>query len=366
MRRAPSRRRSFVLAAGVNSALLFALAGCSSPDEADLEPAQETKAQALTRGDRLYWDEFLRGDRNESIRNGPGGRFQLTMQSNCDLVLRDTSFNRLLWSTRTAGRGSDCQATMDFGQLTIFRPITGGRNIVWRSNSASWGVYVQIDQFGDFAMFDAWDRAVWGGGTRVLQEKFLTHSPDRLQPGEGLLSSYDESIYASPMRLTMQHDCNLVLYDHSNSFQGVALWSSKTAGKGNHCFVEMQGTDGNLVIYDQPPGLGRRAVWHSGTHQPNHAGAWLRVQSDGNLVIYYGRDIWRTGTRAAVPNQQPGERHPGCRFSGREIKCGHLPSFPPGVTVCRDTFICSDPRLPMGRTEADMWEPCGICVGGSF
>ncbi|CAA7392161.1 unnamed protein product [Spirodela intermedia] len=85
--------------------------------------------------------------------------------------------------------------------------------------------------------------------------------------------------------LVMQNDCNLVLYD------GGAVWSSRTFGKGTNCRAAMQ-TDGNFVIY-----TGGRPVWASNTNF-GFGNYVLVLQRDRNLVIYNGqsRAIWATGT----------------------------------------------------------------------
>ncbi|KAJ3686232.1 hypothetical protein LUZ61_015396 [Rhynchospora tenuis] len=106
----------------------------------------------------------------------------------------------------------------------------------------------------------------------------VLYSGDTLYGGQSL--SYGNYI------LTMQTDCNLVLYDH-----GRAVWSSNTYNKGYSCTLRMQ-TDGNLVIYDGS----NRAIWatNTGRQQGNYV---LVVQRDRNLVIYGGA-IWGAGSNA--------------------------------------------------------------------
>ncbi|MQL77512.1 hypothetical protein Taro_009935 [Colocasia esculenta] len=105
-----------------------------------------------------------------------------------------------------------------------------------------------------------------------------------LYPGDSL--STGQSLQLNNYVLTMQSDCNLVLYDG-----GRAVWASGSNGRGSSCRVTMQ-RDGNLVVYD---GNGT-PVWASGTASAtgNYA---LVLQRDGNLVIY-GPAIWATGTNA--------------------------------------------------------------------
>ncbi|KAL6522206.1 hypothetical protein OROMI_032083 [Orobanche minor] len=68
----------------------------------------------------------------ESLSNGDqliNGAFTLSMQGDCNLVLRDSS--RVVWSTGTSGKGSNCYATMQGdGNLVIY-----GQGAVWASNT---------------------------------------------------------------------------------------------------------------------------------------------------------------------------------------------------------------------------------------
>ncbi|KAJ3692200.1 hypothetical protein LUZ60_012550 [Juncus effusus] len=100
--------------------------------------------------------------------------------------------------------------------------------------------------------------------------------------GETMYSG--QSLTWGSYTLTMQNDCNLVLYD-----SGRAVWSSQTYNRGSGCFLRMQ-VDGNLVVYDSS----NRALWASNTGrgQGNYV---LVLQKDRNIVIY-GPAIWGAGT----------------------------------------------------------------------
>lgn len=118
---------------------------------------------------------------------------------------------------------------------------------------------------------------------------------------------------ATPVKLIMQGDGNLVLYDGAMN----ALWNTKTSGN-NGAYAVLQ-VDGNLVVYSS---LGV-ALWNSGTiHVPNGlayvnartyssahliAGQQLQtadknfrmvMQGDGNLVLYNkdGLPLWQSAT----------------------------------------------------------------------
>jgi len=117
-----------------------------------------------------------------------------------------------------------------------------------------------------------------------------------LWPGQSVWS--DNGLY----RLTMQSDCNLVLYAPN------AIWSSNTWNRGGtNCKAVMQ-TDGNLVVYSNN---GTKALWESRTW--GHPGAHLDLQDDRNLVVYdkNGTVLWASDTWIRPP-QGCYYAHPGC------------------------------------------------------
>lgn len=83
--------------------------------------------------------------------------------------------------------------------------------------------------------------------------------------------------------LTMQEDCNLVVYQGDlNNPPSTPIWASKTQGKGSDCFLRMQ-TDCNLVIYDN----NYNVVWATMRYCPNCFKACaLCMQEDGYAVVY--------------------------------------------------------------------------------
>ncbi|KAL5698539.1 hypothetical protein ACHQM5_029565 [Ranunculus cassubicifolius] len=98
----------------------------------------------------------------------------------------------------------------------------------------------------------------------------------------------EQSLINGAYRLTMQTDCNLVIYDNGNP-----IWATNTAGRGNGCSVVMR-DNGDLALYlsnNQP-------IWLSNTAR-GIAGYYLVLQSDRNLVIYApgGTPIWASNTQ---------------------------------------------------------------------
>ena len=112
-------------------------------------------------------------------------------------------------------------------------------------------------------------------GNKKLMSNGKIHQMNLLSPN-GLYSA------------SMQRDGNFVVYRQG----GIALWSTKTSGKGTGPYrLVMQG-DGNLVLYDKAG----KVSWSSGTF--GKGGVQVTMQNDGNLVIYNadGGSVWSSKT----------------------------------------------------------------------
>lgn len=153
----------------------------------------------------------------------------------------------------------------------------------------------------------------------VKTDKLDLTAPFSLWPGQSLWS--DNGLY----RLTMQSDCNLVLYAPN------AIWSSNTYNGGTYCNAAMQ-TDGNFVVYN-----GTRALWES--HTWGHPGAYVEMQNDRNLVVYdqNRRALWASNTW--LPPAQ------ACYYL-----VPHCPNPPPACSL----YVCNGKTVPVG--------PCGSCT----
>ncbi|MES6669707.1 hypothetical protein U6Y00_12230, partial [Cutibacterium acnes] len=105
----------------------------------------------------------------------------------------------------------------------------------------------------------------------------------RLNPGDSLVQGKST--------FTMQHDCNLVLYQGSKP-----VWASGTYGKGSGCYAILQ-NDGNFVVYNN----GNHPVWATNTNGRGSGNYILIVQRDSNVVLYTG-PLWASGTnRVGAP-----------------------------------------------------------------
>ncbi|MFD3970908.1 mannose-binding protein [Streptomyces cyaneofuscatus] len=84
------------------------------------------------------------------------------------------------------------------------------------------------------------------------------------------------------IRMTMQPDGNLVVYNEQNK----PIWAAMTFGENHRAIFQ---PDGNLVIHNGDD----RAIWASKTH--DFGGARMVLRSDGKVVIVHnGRVVWST------------------------------------------------------------------------
>ncbi|CAA7392111.1 unnamed protein product [Spirodela intermedia] len=92
------------------------------------------------------------------------GRFTLRMQLNCNLVLRYDSV--VVWCSGTAGRGTDCRATMQRNGNFVIR---SGSTKVWETNSAgAIGTYVLVlKDNGNLVIYKGQGQIIWERGTRA-------------------------------------------------------------------------------------------------------------------------------------------------------------------------------------------------------
>jgi hypothetical protein len=225
------------------------------------------------------------------------GRFSFVHQGDGNVVLYDGG--RPLWSTRTNGRATSTLAMQGDGNLVLYAP---GLRPLWHTRThGNAGARLSVQDDGNVVLYAADARVLWATGTSVgapppppvVQPPPVQPPPPppvpvracgRLGANEAL--GPNESVTSCDGRFTFVHqsDGNVVLYQ-----QGVARWSSRTAGRSTGALV-MQG-DGNLVLY----GPFLNAVWSSRT--PGLPNAFLAVQDDGNMVLSSnGQPRWSTGT----------------------------------------------------------------------
>ncbi len=261
---------------------------------------------------------------------------QLRMQADGNVVLYNGA-NEPLWSTYTnaseeilldagafslsAGKfvqsanrklelADDCELVVS----SVDNFVVGG--VLWRSNTANadTGCYADLQDDGNFVLYDDEDQALWAAGTSGTVGAQLRLQPDGnlvIYNGanEPLWATYtnlpsDSTFFAGQFSMLpgqfVRHDnrllefgadCELVLYRLENALPGLRLWDTATAGAGSDCRLDFQ-DDGNLVLYD---GNGS-ALWSTGTS--GTSGARFRIQADGNMVVYNGAGeaLWTSQT----------------------------------------------------------------------
>lgn len=197
--------------------------------------------------------------------------------------------------------------------------------------------------------------------TICLNTQGHAQSPTRslLMPGESLVGSHDQTLFAGSTRFVMQNDCNLVVYLGTH-----AAWATNTDREGTGCVAIMQ-SDGNFVLLRGSDG---KVLWSSNTH--GNPGAWMLAQSDGNIVVYppgapsAGRALWATNT--FVQHGGPGAasgtpQFAGCSFARTNMMCLGLLQMCQAVWSCGTDF---GSFTPIERTED--WGVCGACFGLDF
>jgi hypothetical protein len=112
---------------------------------------------------------------------------------------------------------------------------------------------------------------------------------DTLSANQGL--NPDESIKSSSgqYELVMQHDGNLVFYDHwQNGAPSRVEWASNTVGN-NGAYLRAQG-DGNLVLYAS----NGRVLWATNTAGKSECLLWLRNERALSYVCKF-QSRWCVG-----------------------------------------------------------------------
>ena len=131
---------------------------------------------------------------------------------------------------------------------------------------------------------------MWATNTVVPAVPAAHTVAGRLLPGQGLMAGSTITSPDGRLKLAMQTDGNLVLYD----WYIQALWASKTGATrclGRH---HPDRRKSRHLRRPQPCDLG---VEHA-----EKPGAWLAVQDDGNVVIYDtgNHPLWATDTEIGV------------------------------------------------------------------
>ena len=222
----------------------------------------------------------------------PSGQYQLTFQTDGDLVLDqilDDGSTQALWDTGTAGQGALEAVMQSDGNFVIYGADNPNRSYdpLWVSNTAgNPGAIVEVQDDGTF------DIASADGDIPILVFSGLPPGNQTLLPGDSITSPDGQ------YELTFATDGDLVLDQLLGNGSSLPLWDSGTAGQV--ALEAVLQADGNLVLFGPENAAGSWSVlWASNTS--GNPGATLAVQDDGSLVISPvggGNPIWAT---SAIP-----------------------------------------------------------------
>ncbi len=236
------------------------------------------QGSTMTAGQVLYPGQSLKS---------PGGRFELIMQGDGNLVLDEQPGNLVLWASNTAGKPVAVCTMQSDGNLVLYQ---AGPHSVWASNTnGNPNSHLAVQDDGNAVIYRTNNSSAWATNTVVpsgptAQGSTMT-AGQVLYPGQSLKSP------GGRFELIMQGDGNLVLYEQPGN---VPLWATGT--KGKPVAVCTMQSDGNLVLYQAGP----HSVWASNTN--GNPGSHLAVQDDGNAVIYRANNTSPWATNTVVPS----------------------------------------------------------------
>ncbi|HEX3563918.1 MAG TPA: hypothetical protein VHU17_00985 [Acidimicrobiales bacterium] len=158
------------------------------------------------------------------------------------------------------------------GDLALWHPGQTSGSSLWDAGTSG-GETAVLQNDGDLVVNSSSGATLWSSGTSSNRGGYLC-AGSTLSGGQQLEPWNDtdtSNVFPqSGSSLSMQADCNLVLYN-----AGTVVWASNTdesqadpqgfaSGMYNGCYATMQ-TQGNLVIY--APNDGYKVLWASGTEQ---------------------------------------------------------------------------------------------------
>ncbi len=192
----------------------------------------------------------------------PNGQFRLVMQGDGNLVEYDGT--TVVWASNTAGTGNYVEMQGD-GNFVVYSSANAA---LFASNTAgNTSSSLVLGNNGVLSVVSSTGQTLWAAVGAVIPNGSLSANQSLKSPN-------------GQYRLTMQGDGNLVEYDGA-----AAAWSSGTTGTGVHAV--MQG-DGNLVVYNSA----NAALFAANTS--GNPGADLVLGDNGvlNVVTTGGVKLW--------------------------------------------------------------------------
>ena len=218
----------------------------------------------------------------------PGGKYTLTYQTDCNLVLYRNSDRHAVWASDTyAWQPPGAVVMQTDGNLVMYDTVL---NPIWATNIYHPGSHLVVQDDGNVAIYRPDNHLVWAMPANVVENSLpsgpTAKGPD-MEPGEVLHPGESVTSANGQYTFTYQLDGNLVLCRNRDRH---CSWATDTNGISPGVCV-MQ-ADGNLVVYSGDA----KPVWDSETWQYHRS--HLVVQDDGNVVIYRpdNKPAWATGT----------------------------------------------------------------------
>lgn len=188
------------------------------------------------------------------------------------------------------------------GNVVLYPPGNDGAAL-WATHTAGSGASLQMQTDGNLVEYSPAGAVLWSSGTDSYRGTALC-TYDSLAAGQFLGFSSTKSQPA--VTLTMQSDCNLVLYETSSSGSRTPIWASNTAIGTPDCHAVVQ-DDGNFVVYDAAGGPAWSSVTSIGatespTGRPFVGPFWLGIYNPFLVLERWGAGAaWKADPESVVP-----------------------------------------------------------------
>jgi hypothetical protein len=223
----------------------------------------------------------------------PNGAYRLTLQSNHDLVLTQTSNNTALWSSGTANSAAvklsincyNCAQELYLLELTD----STGTAVWWPKHSDGTAAYTYDPFFlvqDDGNLVEYTPIILWTTHSDVIQGSNYDNrvGATYFRPGSNIVrpSTFTKTSPQCTLQFATAGNMSIVYFDPISQ-TNMTMWSSNTTNTGSTASMQ---TDGNFVIYN----ASHQAVFNSGTS--GHPLDWMVWQYDCNMVIYDSSPQW--------------------------------------------------------------------------
>lgn len=222
-------------------------------------------------------------------------RFQLVLMPNGNLILKDVSGNRTVWSSNTSGNSTNTYrfVMQGDGNLVLYSQTRNSSNVtaIWNSQTVTKGngnrFSVRLSNDGELYVYhENINQSIWSSRSEIT----CTATNNTCLYASQCISSKNR-LY----RAVMQADGNFVIYRRNNGSE-TATWHTHT-DRNNNAFLALQ-KDGNLVVYSSKS----QALFNTGTSSRPFMAYKLTLGNDGILRL-----IQNEGKRAEIWNSRDGK-----------------------------------------------------------